>query len=98
LCIHGVTFLAFGNGSPDVFSAIAALSSGGDPALGLGGLLGAGVFVTTCVAGTISVVKPFKAMERPFIRDVLFYLTLVFWTFTILWRGCMYIYETIGKI
>lgn len=96
--IAGVTFLAFGNGSPDVFSAIAALSSGGDPALGLGGLLGAGVFVTTCVAGTISVVKPFKAMERPFIRDVLFYLTLVFWTFTILWRGCMYIYETIGYI
>lgn len=96
--IAGVTFLAFGNGSPDVFSAIAALSTGGDPALGLGGLLGAGVFVTTVVAGTISVVTPFTAMQRPFIRDVIFYIVGVYWTFTVLWRGYIYVFESIGYI
>jgi len=96
--IAGVTFLAFGNGSPDVFSAIAALSTGGDPALGLGGLLGAGVFVTTVVAGTISVVTPFTAMQRPFIRDVIFYIVSVYWTFCILWRGYIYVLESIGYI
>ena len=55
------------------------------------------MFVTTCVAGTISVVTPFQAMQRPFIRDVTFYLVLVYWTFTVLWRGYMYAIEAIGE-
>ena len=33
-----------------------------------GSLFGAGVFVTTCVAGAVSIAKPFKLMERPFLR------------------------------
>ncbi|CAF4335344.1 unnamed protein product, partial [Adineta steineri] len=50
--IAGVTFLAFGNGAPDIFSAIAAVSSakGGDVGLAFGALFGAGVFVTTVVS------------------------------------------------
>ena len=40
--MHGVTFLAFGNGAPDLFSAIAALSETdeGDAGLAVGGLFG----------------------------------------------------------
>lgn len=39
----GVTFLAFGNGSPDVFSTFAALN-GGTLGLAVGELLGAATF------------------------------------------------------
>ena len=35
-----MTFLAFGNGAPDLFSAIASLSSPSSEGMGLGGLLG----------------------------------------------------------
>ena len=31
---------------------------------------GAGVFVTTVVAGTIAIIQPFDAKQRPFLRDV----------------------------
>jgi sodium/potassium/calcium exchanger 6 len=41
LC-KGVTFLAFGNGAPDVFSAIAAVQNikGGDAGMAIGALFG----------------------------------------------------------
>ncbi|KAK6190037.1 hypothetical protein SNE40_001984 [Patella caerulea] len=95
-----VTFLAFGNGAPDIFSSIAAIgnASNGDAGLALGALLGAGVFVTTVVAGVIAIVRPFDAMQRPFLRDVIFYLAAVFWTFYILWKKEITKYESIGFI
>jgi sodium/potassium/calcium exchanger 6 len=77
--------LAFGNGAPDIFSALAAVSQQ-RPELVLGGLFGAGVFVTTAVAGAVSVSRPFKLMERPFLRDVTFYLAAGFWAFYIFYR------------
>jgi Ca2+/Na+ antiporter len=52
--VAGVTFLAFGNGSPDVFSAIAAFSGPSHQnKIGLQGLIGAGIFVTTVVVGKL---------------------------------------------
>lgn len=40
--VQGVTFLAFGNGSPDIFSAIAAIgdAKAGDAGLAIGALFG----------------------------------------------------------
>ncbi|ELU09328.1 hypothetical protein CAPTEDRAFT_73810, partial [Capitella teleta] len=96
ISFFGVTFLAFGNGAPDVFSALAALDSGGDPGLGLGGLLGAGMFVTSVVCGAIAIIRPFRVMQRPFMRDVIFYLCGIYWTFCILWRGKIFFLESIG--
>ena len=55
------------------------------------------MFVTTVVVGTIAVIKPFKAMERPFLRDAIFYLAGVYWTFFVLWKGKMYFAESIGR-
>ncbi|CAG5125829.1 unnamed protein product, partial [Candidula unifasciata] len=84
---NGVTFLAFGNGAPDIFSAIASIGNakGGDAGLAIGALFGAGVFVTAVVAGSISIIKPFKSMERPFLRDVIFYLAATYWAWWVMW-------------
>ena len=43
------------------------------------------MFVTTAVAGAVSLAQPFKLMERPFLRDVTFYLISAFWAFYIFW-------------
>ena len=50
--IAGVTFLSFGNGAPDVFAALAAFV-GGSSDVGLGGLVGAGIVVTSVVVGEL---------------------------------------------
>lgn len=44
--VAGVTFLSFGNGSPDVFANIAAFSSA-TPNIGVASILGGGLLVTT---------------------------------------------------
>ncbi|KAK3084637.1 hypothetical protein FSP39_016661 [Pinctada imbricata] len=98
--IAGVTFLAFGNGAPDIFSAIAAIGNAknGEAGLAFGALFGAGVFVTAVVAGTIAIIHPFDAMQRPFLRDVIFYLAAVFWTFVVMWDKEISEIEAIGFI
>ncbi|KAA0723478.1 Mitochondrial sodium/calcium exchanger protein [Triplophysa tibetana] len=95
---QGVTFLAFGNGAPDVFSAMAAFSHPQTAGLAVGALFGAGIFVTTVVAGSIALVKPFTVASRPFLRDVIFYMVAVFWTFTILYKGHITLGETVGYL
>ncbi|XP_068095761.1 mitochondrial sodium/calcium exchanger protein [Hyperolius riggenbachi] len=85
--VAGVTFLAFGNGAPDVFSAVAAFSDSRTAGLAIGALFGAGVFVTTVVAGGIALVKPFTAASRPFLRDIVFYIAAIFLTFYVMYRG-----------
>jgi len=43
--------------------------------------LGAGVFLTTVVVGAVSLCGSFHLMERPFLRDLIFYIVVVFFTF-----------------
>jgi sodium/potassium/calcium exchanger 6 len=81
----GVTILAFGNGAPDIFSSLAGISNS-RPELVFGELFGAGIFVTTMVAGAVCWVTPFHVMERPFLRDVAFYLAAGCWAFIIFYR------------
>nr|XP_028566950.1 mitochondrial sodium/calcium exchanger protein [Podarcis muralis]XP_028566952.1 mitochondrial sodium/calcium exchanger protein [Podarcis muralis]XP_028566953.1 mitochondrial sodium/calcium exchanger protein [Podarcis muralis] len=83
--VAGVTFLAFGNGAPDVFSAVVAFSDPRTAGLAVGALFGAGIFVTTVVAGGIALVRPFTAASRPFLRDAIFYMVAVFLTFVALY-------------
>ncbi|KAM8960676.1 mitochondrial sodium/calcium exchanger protein [Pelodytes ibericus] len=93
--VAGVTFLAFGNGAPDVFSAVAAFSDSRTAGLAIGALFGAGVFVTTVVAGGITLVKPFTAASRPFLRDIVFYMSAVFLTFYVLYQGFVTLSEAL---
>ncbi|XP_029295144.1 mitochondrial sodium/calcium exchanger protein isoform X2 [Cottoperca gobio] len=96
--VAGVTFLALGNGAPDVFSAMAAFSHPHTAGLAVGALFGAGIFVTTVVAGSVALVKPFAVASRPFLRDVIFYMVAVFWTFLMLFRGTTTLGEILGYL
>jgi sodium/potassium/calcium exchanger 6 len=93
-----VTFLAFGNGAPDVFSAIAAVGSskGGDAGLAFGALFGAGVFVSTVIVGIICLISPFHSVQRPLLRDLIFFLLSGFWAFVVVWDGEIHLWETLG--
>lgn len=69
--LAGVTLLALGNGSPDVFSTLEAMKI--DSAnLAIGELCGAALFITGVVVGSMSIVRPFKVAKKPFLRDLLF--------------------------
>jgi sodium/potassium/calcium exchanger 6 len=81
---QGVTLLAFGNGCPDIFSSLAAASSG-RPELIVGELMGAGVFCTSIVAGLIFISADFKIARRPLLRDTSFYLLAAF----LIWLYCL---------
>lgn len=45
------------------------------------------MLVTTVVAGGITILHPFMAASRPFLRDIAFYMVAVFLTFTALYLG-----------
>lgn len=68
LDIAGVTFLAFGNGAPDVFSAVAAYAAGAGDA-GVNALLGGAMFVSSAVVGCVAVASAVRVDRWPFTRD-----------------------------
>ena len=59
-------------------------------------IIGAGVFVTTVVAGTVMVIKPFYMAQRPFLRDIVCYLASVYFAFYILYDRKITTAEAIG--
>ncbi|ETL92045.1 hypothetical protein L917_09523 [Phytophthora nicotianae] len=67
--VAGVTFLAFGNGAPDVFSAIAAYNSGVGET-GVNELLGGAMFISTVVVGGVAVASKVNVQRWAFLRDV----------------------------
>jgi len=93
--IAGVTLLALGNGAPDIFSSLAGIGQD-RPGLVFGELFGAGIFVTACVAGAVSITRPFLLMQRPFLRDVSFYILAAFGAFCIFWKQEMHVYDAVG--
>lgn len=69
--LAGVTLLAFGNGSADIFASLA--NPQGDTALMYSELFGAAVFVTGIIVGIVIITRPFKVNIRTYIRDVTFF-------------------------
>lgn len=95
--VAGVTFLAFGNGSPDMFSTFAAMRTN-TASLALGELLGAGAFIVSCVVGSLCLIKPFRAEPYPFLRDVGFFIASVALLVAVLWDGRLHLWETLSLV
>ncbi|KAF2876847.1 sodium/calcium exchanger protein-like protein [Massariosphaeria phaeospora] len=89
----GVTFLAFGNGSPDVFSTFAAMSTN-SASLAIGELIGAAGFITAVVAGSMALVRPFKVARRSFVRDVVFFIIAASFSMVFIWDGQLHLWES----
>jgi sodium/potassium/calcium exchanger 6 len=85
LCLQaGATLLAFGNGSPDVFSTFSAFRANSG-SLAIGELLGAASFIVAVVSGSMSLIKPFRVPRHSFLRDVGFFTIAIAFTLVILW-------------
>lgn len=89
----GVTFLALGNGSPDLFSTFAAMRVGSG-SLALGELIGAAFFINAVVAGSMAIVRPFKVSRKSFIRDALFFAGAVGFSVGLLANGKITTWES----
>ncbi|CAG8488557.1 4939_t:CDS:2, partial [Dentiscutata heterogama] len=90
----GVTFLAFGNGSPDLFSTFSAMTHDSGP-LAIGELIGAANFITSVVVGSMAVITPFRVTKAPFLRDVIFFSAAIAFTLFIIGDGYIYLWESI---
>ncbi|KAJ9474318.1 putative cation exchanger [Pseudozyma hubeiensis] len=93
----GVTFLAFGNGSPDVFSTFGAMKTDSG-SLAIGELLGAASFIVSVISGSMMLIAPFKVKAWPFCRDVGFFTVAVALTLAFLFDGKLRRIETIALI
>uniref|UniRef100_A0A7S4UQ24 Sodium/calcium exchanger membrane region domain-containing protein n=1 Tax=Guillardia theta TaxID=55529 RepID=A0A7S4UQ24_GUITH len=73
--VAGVTFLAIGNGSSDLFSMTAATLSGiKGMELAIGEVLGNGMLIFCGIQGLIAILTPFTANRGEYLRDCGFYL------------------------
>ncbi|OAQ99750.1 hypothetical protein LLEC1_01973 [Akanthomyces lecanii] len=88
----GVTFLALGNGSPDVFSTLAAMASN-SASMAVGELLGAACFISGVVAGSMALVREFKVDRRSYVRDICFLIVAVVFTMVFLADGSLHFWE-----
>lgn len=93
----GVTFLAFGNGSPDVFSTFAAMNSNSG-SLAVGELFGAAGFITAVVAGSMALIRPFHVARRSFVRDVGFFVVAAGFSMVFLWDGKLRFWECVCMV
>ncbi|GAA5924462.1 hypothetical protein JCM10213_004583 [Rhodosporidiobolus nylandii] len=92
--VAGVTFLAFSNGSPDVFSTFAALKSDSG-SLAIGELIGAASFIVSVVAGSMALITPFRVARSTFLRDVGFFTLAVLLTLGILYDSHIHLWEAL---
>ncbi|KAH8159433.1 hypothetical protein CIB48_g8819 [Xylaria polymorpha] len=95
--LAGVTFLAFGNGSPDVFSTFAAMSSNSG-SMAVGELIGAAGFITTVVAGSMALVREFRVARKTFVRDICFFIVAVGFAVGFLFDGQLHFVECLIMI
>lgn len=90
--LAGVTFLAFGNGSPDVFSTFAAMGSN-SASMAVGELIGAATFITGVVAGSMALVREFRVDRKTYTRDICFFIVAVCFTTIFLADGHLRFWE-----
>ncbi|KAI9271375.1 Sodium/calcium exchanger protein-domain-containing protein [Sporodiniella umbellata] len=90
--IAGVTVLAFGNGSPDLFSTFTAMNTGSG-SLALGELIGAAFFIVSVVSGCMGIIRPFQSKEIVFRRDASFLTGAVMILTWVVYHGSIHWYH-----
>ena len=95
--LAGVTLLAFGNGSPDVFSTFAAIRSNSG-SLAVGELIGAAGFIAAVVTGSMAIVRPFKVTRHSFVRDVGFFVVAVAFSMVFVANGSLELWECASMV
>ncbi|CAF4421099.1 unnamed protein product, partial [Adineta steineri] len=50
------------------------------------------------VAGTICLVTPFRSIQRPLLRDIIFFIIASFAAYVAMYDGKIYLYESLGFI
>ncbi|CAM6087762.1 unnamed protein product [Calypogeia fissa] len=101
--VAGVTLLPLGNGAPDVFASIAAfVGASGQGQVGLNSVLGGATFISSVVAGSVSLAivgasaSPVHLDRGGFLRDIgFFFFTLASLT-TILYVGKIHFWGAVG--
>lgn len=71
--LAGVTIFAFGNGSSDLFSTLAAMNTNSG-SLAISELFGAAAFITTVVFGLVALTQPFSVDPHTFIGEVIWFM------------------------
>ncbi|KNG49276.1 sodium/calcium exchanger protein-like protein [Stemphylium lycopersici] len=95
--LAGVTLLAFGNGSPDVFSTFAAFRTHA-ASLAVGELIGAACFITAVVSGSMALIRPFQVARKSFVRDVGFFLVAAAFSMGFIVDGKLHLWESITMV
>lgn len=95
--ISGITLVAFGNGGPDIVSAIAAVRSD-DFSLALGGLVGAAIFICTLCVGIIYTLTGSRLLvaKETFLRDLVAMIVCVSVLVAMTSDERIWIYEALG--
>jgi sodium/potassium/calcium exchanger 6 len=96
--LAGVTFLALGNGAPDVISSIVASDTTENPNINfaLGALAGGGIFITTLVFSLVVYYsRSVKVQMHLFIRDIVFYIIAICLIFVFSFNGEIQLVESI---
>lgn len=70
--LAGITLLAFGNGSPDLFTSLASLDD--DTVTLYSNIFSGAIYVSAFVSGLICVTHPFHIHGSNLVRDTTFFL------------------------
>ncbi|XPT02516.1 hypothetical protein M3J09_011633 [Ascochyta lentis] len=95
--LAGVTLLAFGNGSPDVFSTFAAFRTHA-ASLAVGELIGAASFITAVVSGSMALIRPFNVARKSFVRDVGFFIVAAGFSMGFIVDGRLHLWEAVTMV
>lgn len=93
--LAGLTFLALGNGAPDVLGTYKAMSMNTE-SLAVSELVGAAFFATTIVVGLIAVIHPFEVKRDSFIIDFGFFLLAAMVVFVAIVRSTLSIWTSLS--
>lgn len=93
--LAGVTLLAFGNGSPDLFTNFASIN---EPTSTMyTNMLGSSIYITGFVGGLICVICSFRMDGGNLLRDVLFFIFGTLSLDYVIKDGYVTMWESIGK-